>query len=925
MGPHRLFLAWGLVASGAVVQDGLIVDYAFARSECLGGAFSDGVDADLLGGLARETATTWCLDGLGVGGQSDDSGVHVAAGGGGEALIEALSASAAAGSDGITVELWIRVHTLADGNEEQPIFSIGNPSATSDKCDGNTGLRISEEADELRVDMNYRSSDPYDDGGSPDDYNTCVTCTTSSSILTSMTAPSHLVVTVGRTVEIYKDGALVTSQGFMRPYEYDSMVFADAWSPSFGVELFSDGVLRKEHATQEDVAFDGDVLALRIYDRKLEASEVSANYAAKLPQSAPLARDVAATVNEDGERDAGGQLGSAPEAYGAPLAAELLATVALDAVDADDASDSPNYDGASFAKVYVASLPEGGGALFQTDGAAIEAVPAEVPRDSGGTYGVLARPPLDATGAGVLSFTYYAVDGVTGEATDAATVTLAATPVNDPPIPLGNLTVLAEAGGVATVVLRGSDVDDALDTATASVGAPQSAAATVALVEGRRAFTYSYGGDVDPAAMDSVTGVFYTDAVPFTLTDAHGASSLTTTVTVRVRSPIVAAPEPGQSVDEEGYGSGSVVLKAEDLSDDADLVCFTVLTLPSRAALYDGDILLEANAVLSAAAASPYDAGVPLRAVGEEDFFTTPAAAWNGTALVSTPQSFTYSAFACDASREPKGNRASPPATLSFEIRNVDDAPTLAGPAATFSVYAAGGAAADDDAYASRVTLSGFSIGDADKDVDAVRVVVAAGKATSLLSVDADLARLADFNSAQYCFGQPDRWACEGDGRADGRFGFLAPPNLANRLLATLVFESTAPNSVDVVTVRVYGGAGGDCLSNFVSDSRRPVCRERNATATVRVGAFSTFAGSDSDSSKAGVPWQLALGGIGLLLVLVLVCCFSACRCCRSKQKRRESWRRASDAFGGAFRDSRSGSDARSPAEFEMEKKTEGV
>ena len=85
---------------------------------------------------------------------------------------------------------------------------------------------------------------------------------------------------------------------------------------------------------------------------------------------------------------------------------------------------------------------------------------------------------------------------------------------------------------------------------------------------------------------------------------------------------------------------------------------------------------------------------------------------------------------------------------------------------------------------------------------------------------------------------------------------------------------------------------------------------------------FAAFASGGASSSSAAVPWQLALGGLGLLLVLVLLCCFQACRSCRTKDARRRSWRRASDTFGDAFGAFGTGApNARATDEFEMGKR----
>ena len=49
---------------------------------------------------------------------------------------------------------------------------------------------------------------------------------------------------------------------------------------------------------------------------------------------------------------------------------------------------------------------------------------------------------------------------------------------------------------------------------------------------------------------------------------------------------------------------------------------------------------------------------------------------------------------------------------------------------------------------------------------------------TSMLSMDAALLPLADFNSDRDCFGRgASGWRCEGDGLDDARFTFVATPS----------------------------------------------------------------------------------------------------------------------------------------------------
>ena len=395
--------------------------------------------------------------------------------------------------------------------------------------------------------------------------------------------------------------------------------------------------------------------------------------------------------------------------------------------------------------------------------------------------------------------------------------------------------------------------------------------------------------------MDPATGVFRNDSFAFALVDPHGARGYAANVSVAVASPAVATPTAAQEVGERGYASTTVALRGADASDARADVCFEITKLPAHGVLYDpagGDGALAVGSVLAGRSSYPYDAGAAVDYVGEASYFNVPEVRWDGDGVGADPDAIAYAAVDCAAPA-----RRSPDADQPVAVRNVNGAPTLTAATLAFEVYAAGGGAADDDdAYPSEVLLAGLGVGDDDLDVDAVRVDVSAGKYSSLLSLDGDLLAGADFNSAAYCFGN-DGWSCHGDGTTDQSFSFLAAPDLADALLKTLTFRSTAANSRDVVAVAIYDGAGGNCLAAHASESHRPTCFARNVSLTVEVGAYATFA-SSSDGDSSGLPWQLALGVLGLGVVVVCSCAIQCYRkCCRTKEQRDAARKRISSSF----------------------------
>ena len=432
-GAHFLAVA-AMSAVGAApgaVDEGLLASYQFLRADCVNGTFPDGAGA---GGPLVRTASTRCLHGLGV--AADGAAPRVTAGA--AALRDALGASAADGSDGLTVELWLRLDGVGESTEEQPIFSIGAPDADGDLASDYTGLRICQFGEALTVEMVYHGQSPYDDGTVGTEWFNRNIPDVISDIAGGNV--SHLVLSIGQYINVYVDGTLYDDTNFMHGYEYEDFLATEAWADTFALELFSDGISRYEGAEP----FGGDIFSLKIYDRKLDAAEAAQNFAAGLPQTPALAYAVEATINEDGEAIAGSLLDIAPKLYAAPLPASRLGTVALNVVDLDEA---PGYPASQPMKstAMVATLPENG-EILHVDGTPIKVGDVlDPPR-------LLARPPLDAVGQNVMNFSYRAVDGGTGSISSAATVLISTTPVNDPPVP-SNMTLVAEAGAARLIAL----------------------------------------------------------------------------------------------------------------------------------------------------------------------------------------------------------------------------------------------------------------------------------------------------------------------------------------------------------------------------------------------------------------------------------------------------------------------------------------
>ena len=99
----------------------------------------------------------------------------------------------------------MRLDGVGESTEEQPIFSIGAPDATSDNAWDNTGLRISQVGEDLYVDMIYHGASPYDD-----DVGTQWFMEKIPDLIGDVAGGnvSHVVVSIGQRIDVYVDGML---------------------------------------------------------------------------------------------------------------------------------------------------------------------------------------------------------------------------------------------------------------------------------------------------------------------------------------------------------------------------------------------------------------------------------------------------------------------------------------------------------------------------------------------------------------------------------------------------------------------------------------------------------------------------------------------------------------------------------------------
>lgn len=424
-------------------------EYIFRRLECLNGYASDSNNEGFFGDLVINASSVTCK-GLGIEAKPNNR-VD-------ERVVSALDSSRFVAEmdkgSGFTFEIWA---TFQDFSEcpmchSRHVASIGstNEELVGEACSTTSNVLFLQT--NQSVAMKERTSLPD------------LTCNTLESGPSAVEwgIPVHAVFTTittsntsdddFRTACWYMNGMLAGCDVVLEP--------ASQWHNEFYLQVLNDAVAVRSLDTTY-AAPAGVVFLLAMYNRILSHSEIMNNYDAGLENSPPVAEDIVATINEDGEI---GDHYDTPALYlQDPMVSTLnLSIIYLLATDIDQQDGFPGFDAAQrvLSDVYIASLPSRG-TLYDVDGYVIDRLPHLVPYDGG--YPVRYRPEKDDfSGPSDLytSFSYNAVDGVTGETSVVpGIVEIHVLPKNDPPVP-GNFSARIQTGETL-IFLGGTDVDSA--------------------------------------------------------------------------------------------------------------------------------------------------------------------------------------------------------------------------------------------------------------------------------------------------------------------------------------------------------------------------------------------------------------------------------------------------------------------------------
>ena len=711
------------------------------------------------------------------------------------------------------------------------------------------------------------------------------------------------------------------------------------WNQSDRLYLFSEPA----SVSVDTVNWPGSLHLWALYNRSLTLAEVRQNYAARVPNSRPVVLPAIHVVQENGEV---GTHFDTPEFYLSPLPVDELVVLTLEVLDGDHDPASPNYNASTLATtmplLYLATLPANG-TLYYLNGTAITgslpvSLDVTVANDSTSSAFVAHmryRPGWKEVSwpAVYTTFSFYALDGATGLASDTATVSVQVRTVHDIPKAgildeAGNVTFLsleAMAGRLTAATLMGT-ASEGFSIITAQI-ASLPAHGHLYRLNDIKAITPLQVGDelvvtpIAPAQVSylytgpqllamqsddssthraaSTNNTLATDIFTYTVTDDFDASSVPASVNLVVVPSLVALPAVSTPVVPENTLTPVRLYGVDYQSLEHRNLCFDITALPHHGTLR----ISAATDTITDAAASvpfrlhgqvssyPYETGVTVHYISDAGFFTQPNQTWNGSALFpqgGVMEGFDFRVVACDGDQD-DAISASISVQQQVTVQNVNDAIELAAPSAhLLSVLGLGALDVATNTSGGEVlqghedvlTLTGWQVVDTDLDVDPVLVRISA--LYGIVRLNPQYLFLADFASVRcQIFAEDGEIApsslCQGSGE-DRAMVFVASPAHLQLLLEGMEYRSATTNVVDIVRVAVYDGQtvdGGQdgCLPARAFNSTSlwfTGCWVATANVTVHVGPSALLLSLNSSNAKHKVPSSLWFALWGWLLFMTL-------------------------------------------------------
>ena len=642
----------------------------------------------------------------------------------------------------------------------------------------------------------------------------------------------------------------------------------------------------------------GTIHLWALYNRTLSAVEVAQNYAARVPNSRPLARAANHTVQENGEV---GSHYDTPAFYLSPVPVDELVVLDLVAVDGDLEPASPNYNAAaplSPPQLYLASLP-GEGTLYHLNGSAITEVPTLLVSSAATQPGVVGTQVRYRPGWKEVSwpevyttFAFYALDGSTGLAGAPATVSVLVRPVHRiPEVNSSTTPTEAKAGQLTWVTVAGTAFDGAVltwarlaslpsqgslyrslnDTAT-----PLGVGADVPMPPGQLVYLYT-----GPQASLS-SSALATDAFNVTVVDSYSTSSVPAAVNLVVAPSLEALAQDTALTVPEHTPTPVTLLGTDHQSLAHRDLCFEITALPRHGVLrLPTDQSLVASVPFrlpDQVSPFPYTTGAAVLYESVPGYFTQPNHTWNGTWFEDDEdEGFAFRVVACQGEGEGNATVSSPPVEQRLAVQNVNDPTDISVVGREYSIYASTSPmnVTRLGSTPTQIALENITVGDPDLGVDPVLVKVSC--TYGRMRLNQEHVEEADFVSAKYC---PTNCLKN----TSKLLWFVSTPWGLERLLNGLTYDTTVPSVVDHIEVTVHDGAGSPCLAPDVlppGTDRPGGCLVAEAQFVVTAQAFTVVTDAEEQSrikaQRSYLPFMLS--GLALVILSTILFCAWACCC----------------------------------------------
>ena len=447
------------------VTRGLFGEYDFLRTNCLNGILPNAatnITTSTLSFIKNVTSTS-CLSGNGI------SSKHNAK----YSTISSIAGlvSKVAISNSFTIEFWYQSNasSLSTNFQQHEIMAISYVSPN--KCP--YYVQISEAASLTST------------SGTTIVASFCNTNLGSINLYMPVLLPSTIGSTNHIVVEIAYNTIKTLTYTVSANYTVNGMAVGSVWdgsmSAKYDASTWNTNSKLRVFGTTTDGSVDdgGNLYLLALYNSALTHKEIVQNYNGKLPRSRPVVTTQQVTIREGGEI---GDHAAQPSYYLQPIPILQLVTMDLNAINADDAINSPNYNASiPYMKVQLLSstLPSASVmALYTVNGVPIStssSVPSsssstsppgyvDVPRNPiTGKYTLHLRPPYGyyspSPAMQYCNFSFRAIDGKTGVATAPASVQVIVTHVHRPPIIINPPRSDVLQGKIAELVLNATVAD----------------------------------------------------------------------------------------------------------------------------------------------------------------------------------------------------------------------------------------------------------------------------------------------------------------------------------------------------------------------------------------------------------------------------------------------------------------------------------